>query len=85
MNQHIDSAIEAVLATRDFCGDERQAIKDIEGDFVIRFTEIEKRCISRAVELQWKESQSAAGVVHPLTSGERAKAFAAVENVENRP
>lgn len=85
INQVIASTIDLILATRDFCGDERAALRDAQDDFGRRFTESEKRAIADGVRRGWSQSQADAGVTNPLTDSERAKAYADVENVEDRP
>lgn len=77
--QHITEAVETIISTRDFCGDEKAALRSVESDRHIRFTEAEKQEIWSKVNGTWKESQVAAGA-NILTPHERKQACAALED-----
>ena len=76
--QHIQTAVDTIINTRDFCGDERQALRDVESDNRIRFTTEEKQEIWARVNGTWKESQIAAGA-KILTDHQHRAAYAALE------
>lgn len=79
--QHIDQAINEIINTRDFCGDERAALHAVESDHRIRFTPAEKKEIWAKVNGTWKESQVAAGA-KILNEHERRAACKALEEAE---
>ena len=61
-NENKNRAARAVLNTRDFCGDERQALKDFCSENSVELTEDFQRSVFSIVEATWKQSQNKAGV-----------------------
>lgn len=61
-NENKNRAARAVLNTRDFCGDERQALKDFCAENSVELTEDFQRSVFSIVETTWKQSQFKAGV-----------------------
>ena len=61
-NENKNRAAWAVLNTRDFCGDERQALKDFCSENSVELTEDFLRSVFSIVEATWQQSQNKAGV-----------------------
>lgn len=80
--QHIQEAVDTILATRDFCGDEQQALRDVQADRRIHFTTAEKKEIWAKVNGTWRECQKACEA-KILTSHERQAACKALEDDES--
>lgn len=57
-------AARTVLATRDFCGDERQALRDFCAKNGIKLTNDFSRSVFSIVEEKWKKCQIQAGVLN---------------------
>lgn len=77
-NIQLSQVVEAILATREFCGNEREAARDCCAEIGIPFThELYARALSAAEE-GWRVIQRAADVMGPMSGRERAGAFAAV-------
>lgn len=55
-------AVDTVLNTRDMCGDEVKAIKQVEDDHGIEFTRGERFNIWLKANDEWNKSQADAGV-----------------------
>ncbi len=62
-SEAIQIAVDQVVTTRDMCGDELQAIRDVQDDLHIRFTPGELGRIAQEVRNVWQDCQAAAGVV----------------------
>lgn len=62
-DEAIKVAVDQVVATRDMCGDELQAVRDVQDDLNIRFTPGELGRIAQEVRDIWQDCQAAAGVV----------------------
>ena len=78
INDHLNSAAQAIITARDFCGDEREAVRDYAAENGILFSRdflIEAR---RRADAIWAGYQRAAGVKKPLSSCQRRKAYAAL-------
>jgi hypothetical protein len=71
-------AAHAVITARDFCGDERQALRDWQDDNG-RLTSDERLQVLDLVETIWADSQRQAGVRRPIAAGERRGIEAALE------
>lgn len=84
MSNPIDQAVSEILTTRDFCGDEREALRAVESDNGVKFTADERREIWGRVNGTWKESQVAAGA-KILSSHERQSACRALEDDDWTP
>jgi hypothetical protein len=78
MTNEQEEAIQAVITARDFCGNEKQAVAQVEADNDIEFTSEEKRFIVGQADRRWNESRQVAGVVNPLSQIDRERAFAAL-------
>ena len=61
-NKHKDRAAEAVIATRDFCGDEFAAVKQYADDNGLKFPKAQYNNIIYRADKLWRLSQKAAGV-----------------------
>ena len=87
IEERIASAIEMLLATRDCCGDEREALRDIE-DNDGAFTAGQRAAVRSGLEQRWSGDQSAAGVSQPIDSDERMRVnrdLAEDDTSETRP
>jgi hypothetical protein len=79
-NIQLSQVVDAIIATREFFGNEREAARDCCAEIGIRFTdELFGRALS-ASEEAWRGIQRAAGVSAPLSGGDRASAFAAIQH-----
>lgn len=70
MNAKIQDAASTVIQARDFCGNERSALRQWEADYG-KLTPGERLEVAAEVERQWNDSRSAAGVVSPVSADER--------------
>jgi hypothetical protein len=75
----MNELIDILLNTRDFCGNEREAISDWESENG-KLSEHQRANLLLEVNQEWKLSQLAAKVKHALTDSERLRAFADVES-----
>jgi hypothetical protein len=75
----MNELIEIILNTRDFCGNESEAISDWESENG-KLSAHQMAGVLLEVNQEWKLSQLAANVKHALTDSERLKAFADVES-----
>ena len=73
-NQHVADLADRIVATRDFCGNEREAILDYLADegFTIGTGRSVREAAVRRANAIWAASQRAAGVSKPISAGERA-------------
>jgi hypothetical protein len=71
--------IEIILNTRDFCGNESEAISDWESENG-KLSAHQMASVLLEVSQEWRLSQLAANVKNALTDAERLKAFADVES-----
>jgi len=76
---NILEAIETITNTRDFCGNESEALKDWESENGT-LSEHQKAQVWQGVEDEWKLAQLKAKVKHALTDSERLKAFRDIES-----
>jgi len=79
LERHIDAVADEIVNTRDFCGNERNALLTYQLENGIVFTPTECVIIAHTVEGTWKGSQVAAGVVAPLSTSERFQAYKDLE------
>ncbi len=63
MTGHIEAAAEAIITTRDFCGNERQAVRDYCSDNNIEFSNNFFCSAIDVADQNWAASQIAAGVM----------------------
>lgn len=70
MNKLIDCA-NCIIATRDFCGDERLALQDWQADYG-KLSAAEISAVWAIVNNAWADFQKAAGVQFPISAEERA-------------
>jgi hypothetical protein len=72
----IDEVVDLILTTRDFCGDESDALREwrLENNVLITFGDSKE--IRRRINAEWASCQVAAGVKKPLTDSQRRKAYA---------
>lgn len=75
----MNELIEIILNTRDFCGNEREAISDWESENG-KLSAHQMASVLLEVNQEWKLSQLSANVKHALTDSERLQAFADVES-----
>ena len=78
----IHTAVDSIITTRDFCGDERACLRQVEIDFGIKFTLEERKEIAGRVAGTWREFQVEAGA-KILTADERRSACAALETEDS--
>jgi len=71
-------AIETILQTRDFCGNESEALSDWESENGT-LSEHQRAQVWQGVDEEWKLSQLRANVIHALTDSERLQAFHDIE------
>lgn len=78
MKPTLDDAVQTILNTRDFCGDEQEALKDWIAENRPLSTQ-ERMDVWRMVETVWRKSQiqSGAKIISPQ---QRAKAYAAINS-----
>ena len=72
-------AIETIIQTRDFCGNEAEALRDWEAENGA-LSEHQRAQVWQGVKEEWKLWQLKANVQHALTDAERLKAFRDIEN-----
>lgn len=58
----IDGAVDVIIATRDFCGDEREAVRDYCADLQLRSWKTVYRVANFRANARWNQFQKAAGV-----------------------
>ena len=75
----MNELIEIILNTRDFCGNEREAISEWENENG-KLSAHQRANLLLEVNQEWKLSQLSANVKHALTDSERLQAFADVES-----
>ncbi|MCH9712688.1 MAG: hypothetical protein K0U20_08710 [Proteobacteria bacterium] len=67
----IEVIADAVITTRDFCGNETEAMLDTAFDMGVRLTAKGRRAVMAVVNNKWADFQKAAGVVRPIDCYER--------------
>jgi len=72
-------AIETIIQTRDFCGNEAEALRDWEAENG-SLSEHQRAQVWQGVKEEWTIWQLKAKVQHALTDAERLKAFSDIEN-----
>jgi hypothetical protein len=72
-------AVRTIIACRDLCGNEAEALRDWEADNR-KLTEPERAIVRKNVEREWRGWQKAAGVTKPISAGERASINRALED-----
>jgi hypothetical protein len=75
----MNELIEIILNTRDFCGNEKEAISDWESENG-KLSAHQMASVLLEVSQEWKLSQLSANVKQALTDAERIKAFADIES-----
>ena len=75
----MNELIEIILNTRDFCGNESEAISEWESENG-KLSDHQRASVLLEVNQEWKLSQLSANVKHALTDSERLQAFADVES-----
>jgi hypothetical protein len=75
----MNELIEIILNTRDFCGNEKEAISDWESENG-KLSAYQMASVLTEVSQEWKLSQLSANVKNALTDAERIRAFADVES-----
>lgn len=80
MSTPLDDLVSVLLDTRDFCGDENEALRQWQTDNGRKLSAAEIISVRRMVETLWRKSQLAAGVAFPLSTEERAKAFRDIDS-----
>ena len=74
----MNELIEIILNTRDFCGNEKEAISDWESENG-KLSDHQRASVLTEVSQEWKLSQLSANVKNALTDAERIKAFSDIE------
>lgn len=69
----LNDCAETILATRDMCGNEKEALADWQVENG-RLTPCERETVLRMVSGAWRADQLAAGVTVPLSDEERKRA-----------
>lgn len=78
-NNIINDAAQVIINTRDFCGNEADALR--EWQFENRkLTAAERKQVWELVERKWRGFQIEAGVLTQLSNEERSKAYADIES-----
>jgi len=72
-------AIQTMIQTRDFCGNEAEALRDWEAENGT-LSEHQRAQVWQGVKEEWKLWQLKANVQNALTDAERLKAFSDIEN-----
>ena len=75
----LQDAVQAIIETRDLCGNEREALQDWQHENG-RLTTHEKRQVWDAVEREWSVCQTEAGVIFPISNHERRQIFRSLES-----
>ena len=75
----LQDAVQAIIETRDLCGNEREALQDWQHENG-RLTTHEKRQVWDAVEQEWSLWQARAGVQFPISNQERRHIFRSLES-----
>ena len=75
----MNELIEIILNTRDFCGNESEAISEWESENG-KLSAHQMASVLLEVSQEWKLSQLSANVKNALTDSERIKAFADIES-----
>ena len=75
----IEEAIETIIQTRDFCGNESEALRDWEAENGT-LSEHQRAQVWQGVKEEWTIWQLKANVQHALTDDERLQAFQDIEN-----
>lgn len=78
-NTNLTDAVETILNTRAFCGNEAEALREWQAENG-KLTVAERAEVWAAVETAWRKSQLEAGVQFPLSTEERARAYADIES-----
>lgn len=79
MKHEIIEAAEVITNTRQFCGNEKEALREWQLENRKLTTE-ERSQVWQLVERNWRKDQIDAGVLIPLSNEERAKAYADIES-----
>lgn len=72
-------AVRTIIACRDLCGNEAEALRDWEADNR-KLSEPERATVRKNVAREWRRFQHAAGVTKPIGPGERAAINRALED-----
>ena len=73
-------AIQTIIQTRDFCGNESEALRDWEAENG-SLSEHQKAQVWQGVKEEWKLCQLKANVQNALTDAQRLQAFRDIETV----
>ena len=76
---NINDAVQTIIETRDFCGNEREALRDWQHENG-RLTAHQKQQVWDAVEREWSICQIQAGVQFPISNQERPHILRSLEN-----
>ena len=76
---NINDAVQTIIEARDFCGDEREALRDWQHENG-RLTTHQKQQVWEAVEREWSICQTEAGVIFPISNHERRQIFGSLES-----
>ena len=75
-DQHVEWLADELVTVRDFCGDERECIREYQADRLSGWPRPERLRLANAATLRadelWRAAQRAAGVRRPIQPGERA-------------
>ena len=72
-------AIQTILNTRDFCGNEKEALAEWEAENG-ELSGFQRSIVWQTANEEWSISQIESGVKFPLNQSDRAKAFADIES-----
>lgn len=75
----ISDAIDTIIQTRDFCGNESEALREWERENGT-LSDDQRLQVWQGVREEWKLWQLKANVQHPLSDHERMQAFHNIEN-----
>jgi hypothetical protein len=80
MTDKLQYIADIVINTRDFCGNEREAMLDAAHDLGIKLTSKGVQAVNALVNDQWAEYQHLAGVFNPISPDERISLYKTINN-----
>lgn len=78
LSDRLNDAAQAIVETRDFCGNENDALNQWQDDNG-KLSPAERAQVRAMADDLWRKSQLDAGVSVPLSKEERAKAYRGIE------